>query len=164
MNTITSDQLLNLSKKLEGEVNAILHIVSPAQMRKTGNPYNDRKVMKYSTLTGVIGKKYSDEMKVVTSETSEKYEVNPRTWGKLINPYVVEHKEKYYLQIFVDSVSDPVYKIHEFADGDIEQHIDVPAESLSEWLTISNSQDITVRDIKFENIKRVALAAAWELV
>lgn len=139
--------------KSESDVHdVILNVISIPSLKKTGNPYNDRKITKHVTIEGKIGKSYNTEKVIdlqnkgqMVEETG--YVAKPRTWGTLINPYTVEHKGNYYLQVFVDKTSEPFYMLD---DGIINESL------ISEWLQKkSGSEDIKIRDIKFENIKKM---------
>jgi len=141
-----------LSKETE-PLEVTLDCISFPQLKKTGNPYKDRKVTKETTLSGKIGKNYNTEKTILAEKEGKNleesgYTAQPRTWGILINPYVVEHKGTYYLQVFVDKSSEPVYKI----DDVVYDVCD-----LEDWLPKKAPQEIVIRDIKFENIKKLIL-------
>ncbi len=149
MKTLTHLQLVDFLKEQTNELPVTLCVTSPATLKKTGNPYKDKIVTKTVTIDGVIGKKYADEMWSISQPSSEKPLVSKgRTWGTLINPYVVEYKGTYYLQVFVETSSVPIYQID-------EQVIDVA--EINAFLPVKTEQPIVIRDIKFENIKHLII-------
>lgn len=141
---ITSKEAANLPT---GALKIIVHVNSPVDMKKTGNPFIGQNIRKKVILFGSIGKNYLEEVHK-QNPTNPPPEAKPRTWGRLINPYVIEHKEKYYLQMFVDSSGESVY----YLDNAI-----FPVEKIQEFLPVKPRQEtgVIIRDIKFENIEKI---------
>jgi hypothetical protein len=150
---VTHEELVELLKNKTEVLGVVVDMVSTPQMIKTGNPYKDKKITKSITLEGTIGKNYNAEKTLVTEG---EYVAKPRTWGTLINPYIIEHKGNYYLQVFVTKSSEPVYKI-----DDVVCDYNVLKEWMRERPTSSES-DIIIRDIKFENIKNLTIIEKFE--
>lgn len=150
----TKEQLLTLTSCIKEPTFVMVYMESDAKMRKTGNPFNDKTIIKRSQIAGYIGKNHSEEMKKSAEERGEVYEPKPRTWGQLINPCVIEHKSNYYLQIFVDTlIISEYFEITDSGEKRIEY------EEIAEWLT--PSPPVSVRDIKFENIQKLVVEINW---
>jgi hypothetical protein len=131
-------------------VELIINTVVP--LRKTGNPYKDQVFTKTSTVQGKIGKNYANEVSLVrpTDSTVTSPASHGRAWGTLVNPYVVEYKNMYYLQVFVENTTSLMYH------NDKNEQID--ESMISPWFPIEKSpQDVFIRDIKFSNIKIITL-------
>lgn len=129
-------------------------LVSPLTLLKKDNPYSNINFFKSVTMVGQIGRSYRKEKQ---ASQTEEYIPHERAWGKLINPYIVEHKNNYYLQIFVDTSTEPIYLQQK--DTKLEQ---MDVESIQDWLPASRSNktsenDLIIRDLKFDNIKTITL-------
>lgn len=115
MATITQKDLIaTLSANKGTTMITIVASVEP-QMRKTANPYFGR-VEKVSKVNGVIGWQYENSVNLQrTREGNEAdFESMPRTWGtRIAGTPLVNHKDRYYLELKVEHVLDTMY----FVDG-----------------------------------------------
>ena len=153
---MTKQEFIDGLKTETGTHDVIVYLESDVKMKKTGNPYNGKVVIKKNTLSGYIGKSYADERIAIdnarqdtTGQDKPVYVANQRTWGILINPYLVVHKNNYYLQLFVKDTGIPVYTV----DGIIIDELEILP-----WLQKKPNTDgyeILIRDISFENIKKL---------
>jgi len=141
---ITKQQLIDKLMTNVGVINVVVEITNTPTMKKMGNPFKSTMLTKTAIYEGTIGKRYSDE----AEKTNSDYIPKKRTWGTLINPYLIEHKGNYYLQIFVDKTNPPTYKM-----GDQI----IPESTIMPWLHERSDETIVIRDIKIENIKNIAL-------
>ena len=149
---LTHSQLFEMLKDQTEVLPVELIINTVVPLRKTGNPYKDQVFTKTSTVQGKIGKNYANEVSLVrpTDSTVTPPASHGRAWGTLVNPYVIEYKNMYYLQVFVESSQCLLYQNDK--NEQIEEIMIAP------WLPIEKSpQDVFIRDIKFSNIKKIAL-------
>lgn len=130
----------------------VLDIITTPNLKKTGNIYKDRKITKQTRYTGKIGKSYNTEKVIQSVENQVQgteetgYVIQPRAWGRLINPYLIEHKGNYYLQVFIEQASQSVYYLDEAMINESE---------LAPFFQKKQEQDIKLKDIKLENIKKM---------
>jgi len=151
MNSLTHSALRQMLQDEKDVLDIELTITSPVTLKKTGNPYSNIQFFKTVTFTGQIGRSYRKD-----KQASQDHEFIPheRAWGKLINPYIVEHKDSYYLQLFVDTTTQPIYQ--QLTENTLEE-IDV--QLIQEFLPASKvtNEDAIIRDIKFDNIRNITM-------
>jgi hypothetical protein len=152
---MTHLELVNYLKNQTGVLNVVVDVASDAKLKKTGNPYLNNVVIKNVTLTGTMGKEYRKEMES-NATPDQAYISKPRAWGTLINPYTIEHKGNYYLQMIVDNSSVPVYTI----DG-----VQCDTETLKPWITdrTDKIEEVVIRDIKFDNIRNLCITVPYNI-
>jgi hypothetical protein len=108
------------------------------------NEMKDRVVKKYDVKVELSdSKKYEKKMKLIDSN----FEVKERKWGKRLNDScVIENKNSYYLECFIDKiVSDVKYYLD---DVEIDKNDIVGLKS-------SNMNEVNLVCYKFDNIMKV---------
>jgi len=145
---------------VKGTTGISIDTVTEPKMRKTNNPYFGR-ITKHCTMNGMIGFDYENSVNNQASREGKKTrKAKPRAWGVLTADRIfVTHKDEYYLQVKVQSLSDtPVY-----FDGDTEIDKEVIKPFLVESSGKSSTQadiekEVIVRDVKMSNVKEMRFA------
>jgi hypothetical protein len=159
---VTTSEIVNIIQRtVKGTMAVSVDAVTEPDMRKTGNPYHG-KVMKHCTMNGLIGFDYENAINNQDKREggAGEREAKPRKWGVLTpDRLFVTHKDSYYLQMKVQSASDPVY----FMDGK-EISVDI-LKPFMPVKKISSSQEglekeVIVRDVKLENVKSIRFNGA----
>ena len=156
-----------IAEKVKGTTFVSCDIETDPRMRKTGNPYLHRGIVKRNTLTGVIGFDYQNGLdRRANKENKEQRQAKSRAWGTLTpDRLFVTHNGNFYLQLQVENSSEP-----RFFDRD---GIEIPKAELAPWLPKRTSESssqadldskIIVRDIKMSNIKAMRfMGSKYEL-
>lgn len=134
---------------------------------KKQNIFNNYNIYKKSTYLTKIGLIWSDIKTSVPKQdndnTTQDEKPKGRTWGILLNKYIVSHKDCYYLQTFTPSdelntietkyykkdISDNNSQLIELTNDEIQivKHYSKPL----------NKQDVIIRDINFDNINAIVM-------
>jgi hypothetical protein len=160
---ITTEQAIDLiQQNVRGTMMVAITAVTEPKMRKTGNPYAGM-IRKTCDMTGVVGFDY--EKSVNRQDVREGGEgdrvAQPRQWGVLTEDRLfVLHKGNTYLQMKVESATDPIYT-------DLNGNV-IPVEVLKPYMGERSSsstqegikKEVVVRDISFENIKGMRFMSA----
>lgn len=154
MNSLTHSELRQMLQDEKDVLDIELTITSPVTLKKTGNPYSNIQFFKTVTFTGQIGRSYRKDKQ---DSQSHEYIPHERSWGKLINPYIVEHKNAYYLQLFVDTQTQPIYQ--QLNENKLDE---INVQLIQDFLpvrsvTIGKDEDVILRDIKFDNIRNITI-------
>lgn len=159
---VTLREVIGIIARTVKGTNAIsIDAVTAPDMLKTGNPYWDKAkkqftLLKSCTMNGLIGFDYENAVNNQAGREGleQAREAKPRAWGVLSADRIfVLHKGKTYLQMKVQSASDPIY--FDRVTGEV-----VDVLSLKPFMAekkISSTQEglekeIIVRDITMENI------------
>lgn len=156
---ITKSEAVNIiSRNVKGTTTITIDMDSPmdgkGKMRKTGNPFVGKGIIKRVTMNGMIGFDYENSVnRQATREDKEHRGAKPRTWGTLTpDRLFVEHKGQYYLQMKVQKASTPVYM---YPDGTILETSEIkpfiPIKKKSSTQS-DIDKEVIVRDVKMENI------------
>lgn len=152
---VTTPEIVNIIQRtVKGTMAVSVDAVTEPDMRKTGNPYYGR-VMKHCTMNGLIGFDYENAVnnQAKREGLDAEREAHPRKWGELTpDRLFVTHKGAYYLQMKVQTASDPVY----FMDGK-----EIAVDILKPFMPVKKAsstqagleKEIIVRDVKLENVK-----------
>jgi hypothetical protein len=155
MKQITKQEMVELVSANKGAEPVSIDIMSDITktLKKTGNPFLSAIVTKSTTLSGFIGFDYENSVnrQLGREGKEQEFESHPRSWGTLINPYFVEHKGSYYLQMKVEASSMPVYRV---------DRVEVPVEKVEAWLPKKSEpktqseldKKVILRDVKVDNI------------
>lgn len=143
---------------------------APGKMRKTGNPYHGRGMVKENALTVVGGSFYNnavltqyrkqmesegfpeDAIAVALEEKAKDF--GSRKWGvKRPDSKFVDHNGSVYLACYVRSAADPVYRIgKEIVDVENLKPF-LPKKSVSKvQKDLDPSRQVIYRDVKLDNI------------
>jgi hypothetical protein len=140
------------------------NVVTIPSMNKTGNPFYGR-VTKSSTVNGLIGFFYGNSMNNQLGREGKEanFTPEPRKWG-VRNGVLVRHKDKVYVEVKVQSVSETVYRL----DGQV-----IDKAVLGDWVkarTAPHTQNeldkkIILADYNLENIYAIRmLGEQYEIV
>lgn len=152
---ITTEQAIEMIRNnVRGTMMLSITALTEPKMRKTGNPF-DGNVFKVCDMTGAVGFDY--EKSVNRQDVREggdgTREAKPRAWGVLTEDRLfVQHNGKTYLQMKVESATDPIYLT--------KSGNEISVEALKPFMPTrsgSSTQDgikkeVVVRDISFDNI------------
>jgi hypothetical protein len=149
-----------IQNTVKGTTVVSVDTVTEPKMNKTGNPFYGR-VTKSCTMNGLIGFDYSNSVNnQANREGKEEREVKARAWGILTEDRLfVTHKDEYYLQVKVQSISDtPVF----YCDGEmIDKTVLEPflvKHSGKSSTQADIDKEVIVRDIKMTNVKSIRFA------
>lgn len=146
--------------KTGGAIFTTVFYASPMDkaMRKTGNPYSGKGLVKECSINGCVGFDYAAAVnRLAAKEGKPERASKPRAWGILrADRKFVDHKGEVYLQIMARSATTPVYRI----GRDV-----IDAENVKPFLYEkgkSSTQsdldgEVICRDIKLENILAIRL-------
>ena len=154
-----SEMIQMIGSEVKGTTIVTVDIETDPRMRKTGNPFLSRGVVKRSTLNGMIGFDYSNGInRRAGKEGKEERQAKSRAWGVLTpDRLFVTHKGEFYLQLQVENVT----KAPRFFDRD---GIEIPKADIEPFLPKRASEGSTqadienkliVRDIKMSNVKSI---------
>ena len=162
MKTITRNDLIALIKSTEkqGATPVGLDYEAPVELKKTGNPYKDRTVTKFSSVSGMINTDY--EMAVNRQLAREGKDTNftteDRSWGEHVSPALVVHEKTgdYSIQMqMINKPSEVVFKM----DGEI-----VDKSLIENWLPKSHApanqgteKPVVIRTYKIDRIKAIRI-------
>lgn len=157
----TSEIVSIIQRTVKGTMAVSVDAVTVPDMRKTGNPYIGR-VLKHCTMNGLIGFDYENAVnnQAKREGLAGEREAKPRQWGVLTpDRLFVTHKGSYYLQMKVQSASDPVY----FLDGK-----EIAVETIKGFMPVKKAsstqegleKEVIVRDVKLENVKGIRFNGA----
>ena len=109
---ILVEQLIEMLTKNKGAKIVTLYTETKPQLKKANNPYLG--VVKRSRVNGIVNFNYENSVNRQRgregSETD--FEAVERKWGRRINGTpVIEHKNKYYLEVKVERTLDTEYKL-----------------------------------------------------
>ena len=163
MKVITVTEAIGIiNTVVRGTMAISVDAVTIPSMRKKGNPfYKDGICLlrKYCRMDGLVGFDYENSVNnQANREGKGEREAKARKWGVLTaNRLFVTHKDKYYLQMKVQSTSKPVYRL---PDG-----TEVDKAELEQWLQKSSksstqadlNKEVVLRDVKMENIAGMRL-------
>lgn len=160
MKTLTGNELVNmLSTEVRGtSIVTILSETEP-EMRKTGNPFADKGIVKVQFLNGVIGYDYENAInKLAEKEGKAEREAKPRKWGVLTEDRIfVTHKGNWYLRMKVEKSTGKRY-----IDSDGNE---VDETLLKPFLVVQSSKSssqsdlegkVIERDVKIGHVKTIA--------
>lgn len=159
MKTLTGNELVNmLTNEVRGtSIVTILSETEP-EMRKTGNPFADKGIVKVQFLNGLIGYDYENAInKLAGKEGKAEREAKPRKWGVLTEDRIfVTHKGNWYLRMKVEKSTGKRY-----IDSEGNE---ISVTLLKPFLVVksrSSSQsdlegEVIERDIKISHIKTIA--------
>jgi hypothetical protein len=152
--TMNNNVVATVRATVKGTTPVSIESVTVPKMRKTGNPFNGKEVLKHATMFGLMGFDYENSVNsLARKEGKEEREAKPRAWGKLTSDRLfVEHKGQHYLRMKVQGTKNIRYTV----DG-----VETPKSELEAWLPKprkSSTQadlvgEVVERDIKLENVK-----------
>ena len=146
---ITQDQLIeHLVTETSGTTFVTIDISTVPSMRKTDNPFFG-KIRKLQTMNGVIGYSYTDAVnRIAEKEGKDIRPSQPRTWGEASSDNIfVNHKDKMYLKIKVESVKNIRYI-------QTDTNEEIPREQLEKFLPGKSEKSVTQSDLNGEVIER----------
>jgi hypothetical protein len=157
-NVINQDQLKDLLNQKGTTIVSFTAVVDP-KLKKTGNPFDPGQVMKRSVVNGMVGWNYQNSVnnQRVREGNEEEFVAHPRKWGERIQgtPFV-EHNDKTYLELKVESTKDPVYLVDgkEATDAQLETiHRFLPTRSGSSRQ--GTEKMVIIRDYNLATIKSI---------
>jgi hypothetical protein len=158
MTKITPENLVKLIEEtVSGTTTVSLDIVTDPRMKKTANPYLG--TMKYVKLNGMLGFDYSNSVNNQQEREGQDKDFTPheRKWGTLRdNRLFVDHKEKVYLQVKVQSASDPIYMLNGSVIDKDKVKPFLPKRSAPKTQD-QIEKKIILRDIEMSNIKAIRM-------
>lgn len=152
MKSLTKQELVEVLKSVKG--NTFISIESKTEPKlKKGNPFNA--LIKISKVFGAIGFNYENSVnnQRIRESLEVDFEAKPRQWGKRIKGTpLVEHKDKYYLEVKVQGAESDYFQDNNRVDVD----------KIKPWMYNSKSRqgvekEVIVRDYSLDNISRIKI-------
>jgi len=166
---VTIAQIVGLIRQnVKGTTIVTIETETDPRMRKTGNPYANKGVIKKQTLNGVMGFDYEAGVNRRAEKEGKEADrtAQPRKWGVLMpDRLFVTHKGSYYLQLQCEGVSNRRFELPdgtEVPESEIKSFIPDKEES-SIQSDIENK--LIIRDVKMENVRSITFKGTkYEIV
>lgn len=148
----------------KGTTAVTIHLDSPQDktMRKTGNPYHGKGIVKRTIMNGIVGYIYENAInRIAVKEGKEEREAKPHPWGDMDSQHLFRINRKtgeHHLSMMVRSASVVGFffpdgkKLTEEQEAELKTFLPEKKESSTQE---DLDQKVTARDSKMENITMI---------